>query len=165
MIRRLATLALLAVGEGDAELLLLKHLKQLYLPRGCGTTLKVQGGLGKGGKGVLDYALRASAGFAYDRRIVLLDTDTDWNDEQRRRAKSEEIVVVESDPCLEAWLLTIHGFASGSQTSNCKQEFSRRFGGPAHDPTIYERHFPKELLDSRRAVVLPLGELLVSLGV
>jgi hypothetical protein len=73
MPRRLARIAALAVGEGKSEMVLLTHICELYLPRGCGTTLKVQGNIGKGGRGVLTYAIRVSAGLDYDRRIVLLD--------------------------------------------------------------------------------------------
>ena len=58
MNRRVARIAALAVGEGKAEMALLQHVKQLYLPRDCGVTVKIRGNIGKGGRGVLDYTIR-----------------------------------------------------------------------------------------------------------
>jgi hypothetical protein len=164
MPRRLARIAALAVGEGKSEMALLNHIRPLYLPRGCGTTLKVQGNIGKGGRGVLTYAIRISAGIDYDRRIVLLDTDTDWDDRERARASNEGIIVIESDPCLEAWLLAIHGFNPQLSSLGFKREFLERFGAPAHDPGVYTTNFRRDRLDGARATVPTLERLLSALG-
>lgn len=165
MRRKLAHTAALAVGEGKGELALLNHIKTLYLSRGCGITLKVQGGYGKGGKGVIDYAERISAGADYDRRIVLLDTDTDWNDYQRARAAKAGFDVVESAPCLEAWLLAIHGERRERNSDQHKRAFARRFGREAHDDRVYTDNFPRELLDDARSQVVTLTRLLDLIGV
>lgn len=152
--------AVLAVGEGHAELAWLRHLKALYLPRGCGTTLKIQGGYGKGGKGVIDYAESVSNGADYAARIVILDTDVDWDDTQRRRARTLLFDVIESEPCIEAWLLSSHGDARPRSSPECKRAFSRRFELPAHDERVYARFFPRETLDAARQRVSQLGRLL-----
>jgi RloB-like protein len=165
MRHKIALVAALAVGEGKAEMLFLSHIKALYLPRGCGTTLKITGGLGKGGKGVLDYAISISANADYDKRILLLDTDVDWNHAERARAKREGFDVVESEPCLEAWLLAIHGEQRTLNTDQCKREFEKRFGMKTHDERVYPAHFPKSLLDEKRARVASLNSLLRLLGV
>jgi hypothetical protein len=165
MSRQLARIAALAVGEGKAEMVLLNHIKQLYLPRGCGTTLKVRGNIGKGGKGVLDYAIRVSAGVDYDCRIALLDTDVDWSNDERARAQGEGIVVIESDPCLEAWLLSVHGLNPNLSSRDFKREFLERFGGPAHDPAVCAQHFSRDRLDSARTAVPTLERLLSALRV
>jgi hypothetical protein len=165
MPRQLARIAALAVGEGRAEVVLLNHIKKLYLPRNCGITLKVIEGFGKGGMAVLTRTIRVSKGIAYDRKIALLDTDTDWNDQQRTRALQEEIIVVESTPCLEAWLLAIHGVHPVPSTNAFKVAFAQRFGGPAHDPAVYAKHFTSERLDGARVTVPTLDLLLDSLGV
>jgi len=165
MPHRLAKIAALAVGEGKAEMALLNHIRQLYLPRGCGTTLKVQGNIGKGGRGVLTYAIRISAGLEYDRRIALLDTDTDWDDGERARARDEGIIVIESDPCLEAWLLAVHRFHPQLSSIGFKREFLERFGAPAHDAAVYTAHFQPDRLDGARALVPTLERLLSALGV
>jgi len=150
----------LAVGEGKSEVLLLNHVKQLYLPRKCGITLKVVDGLGKGGSAVLTRTIRVSAGLDFNRKIALLDTDTDWDATQRERAREGEIEVVESTPCLEAWLLAIHGVNPVLSSQGFKEEFARRFGARADDPKAYERHFARERLDGARATVPPLDQLL-----
>lgn len=160
MRRVLALTALLAVGEGDAELTVLNHLKTLYLPRGCGTTIKIRGGFGKGGKGVLDYAERISAGVDFDRRILVLDTDTDWDDLQRARARDGGFEVVESVPCLEAWLLEVHGDRKHRHSEGHKREFLRRFGREAHDERVYAEHFSRATLDGSRYQVATLHRLL-----
>jgi RloB-like protein len=165
MRHKIALVAALAVGEGKAEMLFLSHIKALYLPRGCGTTLKITGGLGKGGKGVLDYAISISSNADYDKRILLLDTDTDWDDAHRARARREGLDVVESEPCLEAWLLAIHGEERTFNSDQYKREFEKRFAMSAHDERVYLAHFPKSLLDGKRAHVAALNSLLRLLGV
>ncbi len=124
---------ILAVGEGKAECVLLHQIKALYVGRGLGFTVKVLGGYGKGGKGVIDYAIARTRDIEYDALIALLDTDADWDDAQRTRANVNGIVVVESAPCLEAWLLDIHRLSGERKSAAHKAEFERCFGGPAHD--------------------------------
>jgi hypothetical protein len=165
VVRTLADHSLLAVGEGKAELVLLNHIKELYLQRGCGTTLKVRGGFGKGGKGVIDYAMAVSSGADYTRRIVLLDTDAGWDDVQRARARQANLDVVESNPCLEAWLLAIHGDQRERNSGECKREFKRRFGVEAHDMKVYTTEFTRERLETARRKVPALERLLTLLGV
>ncbi len=165
MVRTLAEKSILAVGEGKAEMVLLNHVKQLYLPRGCGTTLKVKCGFGKGGKGVIDYAMSISAGADYTGRIVLLDTDDSWDDDQRDRAFQAGLAVVESTPCLEAWLLAVHGDQRERSSKDCKREFERRFGMQAHDPKVYASQFGRECLEISRKKVQALQRLLTLLGV
>lgn len=157
--------SIIAVGEGKAEAVFLEHVKALYLPRGCGVSLKVKTALGKGGKGVLDYAERQCAGLDHDVRIVLLDTDVDWNDGQRRRARQLGFTVVESTPCLEAWLLAIHRDERPRRSAQHKRQFESRFGQPAHQTEVYVRHFNRPVLEAERHRVAPLGLLLNALGV
>ena len=160
---RVVVHTVLAVGEGKAECVLLEHIKALYVGRGAGFTVKVLGGYGKGGKGVLDYAIARSGGADYDVRFALLDTDASWDDTQRARARAQGIRVVESSPCLEAWLLEIHRFAGERDSAGHKREFERRFGGQAHDRKTTARHFGLNTLNGARARVQPLDQLLALL--
>lgn len=162
--RRLIVPAVLVVGEGKAELVLLRHVKALYVGRGGGMTVKVLGGYGKGGKGVIDYAVSRSRGADYDKCIALLDTDADWDDVQRARARAEDISVVESAPCLEAWLLEVHHIQGVRNSAAHKAEFERQFRGPAHDLRVMERNFGRDVLQEARGRVGPLRELLELLG-
>lgn len=146
------------VGEGLAERVFLEHLKSLYAPRGCGVTYKIIEASGKGGRGVLDYAISRTHGFDYDEVYVLLDTDTDWDDVQRERARENNIRVVESDPCIEFWLLAIHG--NVKRGTKHKNEFQRRFGGPADRKEVIQRHFSQANLNQAYARVAPLKQLM-----
>jgi hypothetical protein len=165
MARSLPLCTALILGEGKAEAVFLTHLKSLYLPRGCGTTLQVKPGFGKGGRGVLEYAIQLKRSSEFDLYLVLLDTDTDWDDVQRKLARKAAIVVIESEPCLECWLLQIHGVAGERNSAGHKAEFARRFGKAAHDPAVYAAHFSRALLDAARQRVVPLRELLCALNV
>ena len=81
---------LLLVGEGDAEVQLIQHLKRLYVERGSGIVVTIKNARGKGAGHVVDFAYRQSRNAAYDAKAALLDTDTDWNDKPApRRARQK----------------------------------------------------------------------------
>lgn len=147
-IERAVRTTCLIVGEGDAEVALIQHLKSLYLSRGS-MSVTVRNAKGKGGAGVLNYTARqvASVAGAYDHVVVLLDTDTDWNDATVRRAEREGYVVVASSPCLEATLLRLLGQRASTNSADCKAGFSSACSGTAHDPQVYARHFTRQVLE------------------
>ncbi len=51
----------LLVGEGDAEVEFLKHLKSLYVPRGMPVHVKIFNAYGKGAANVVSVAIRQSS--------------------------------------------------------------------------------------------------------
>jgi hypothetical protein len=165
MVRRLARITAIAIGEGKSEAVFLRHIKALYLLRGCGITLKVKEGFGKGGKGVIDYALATPDLRDYDVRIAMLDTDKDWDAVQQRRADEAGITVVACAPCLEAVLLRMHGVTRTHDSRQHKDVFRRRFGGDAHEDRVYERHFARDFLDAAREHCVELRWLFVALGI
>ncbi|MFO1225492.1 hypothetical protein [Roseateles sp.] len=112
----------LIVGEGLAEEVFLSHLKHLVAQRGQ-QSIAVKSAKGKGGRHVLDVALRQWRVADYDRVAVLLDTDTDWDDAQRARARKAKVEVFESSPCLEAMLLSILKRPVPAATKDCKRDF------------------------------------------
>ena len=79
MPRQVARTVLL-VGEGDAEVLFMQHLKCMFVQRGSGVVVTLKNARGKGAAGVVDFAIRQSRNAAYDVKAVLLDTDTDWGE-------------------------------------------------------------------------------------
>jgi hypothetical protein len=155
----------LLVGEGDAEEVLLRHLRKLYTHGGLGFSVTIKNAHGKGAGHVVECAIRASANAAYDLCAALLDTDEGWSDAVRRKARAKSIRVVESQPCCEAWLLDIAGRAAERRSAEHKREFERLFGLPTHDPIVYIRHFPREVLDAARTRVSTLDQLLAMFGV
>lgn len=149
----------LMVGEGLAEQVFLNHLKALYVVRGH-KQVTVKNAKGKGGAKVLDYTRRQCQVADYDCRLALLDTDTDWDDTQRRNARAWGIEVVEASPCLEPLLLRIAGIKLPQRARHPKSVFLKRFGSPAHAPDVYERHFPQSLLEGARTRVPELDQLI-----
>jgi hypothetical protein len=150
----------LLVCEGHAEEGFLKHLRTLYLNRQGNTALQVKNARGKGGRHVLNVARRRQVRRGFDTVAVLVDTDTDWDDAQRRIAREEGISVFESSPCFEALLLMIEGRTPPGGTQACKTAFSKHFGFDAHDVRLYERHLGLAIIQKARARVRLLNQLL-----
>lgn len=140
---------MLLVGEGFAEENFLKHLKALYSERGQ-KSITIKNAKGKGGRAVLEYARRQRRVAEYDHVATLLDTDTDWTDVQRKQARESAIEVFESSPCFEAWLLNVAGRVPPHETSQCKRDFERAFGAPAHIDGVFTRHFGIDVLEAAR---------------
>jgi len=115
--------ALLVVGEGDAEIAFVRHLKRTYSDV-LGRSVQEINAHGKGGKHVLDTARRRANNRDHDKVVLLLDTDTDWGDEDRAKARKSRVGkrgkldVIESEPCLETWLLKILGVETDGNTQH-----------------------------------------------
>ena len=153
----------LLVGEGDAEVQFMLHLKGLYVQRGSGVVVTIKNARGKGAAHVVDFAFRQSRNAAYDVKAALLDTDTDWNDKTRAAARKAKVQVMPCQPCLEAVLLTTHhAQVEGRTTAQLKQDFAARFGDVASDASVL-RHFSREVLDEARSRLGILDQLLTLL--
>lgn len=159
--RRQVARTVLLVGEGDSEVAWLQHLKSIYVQRGSGVAVTIKNARGKGAAHVVDVAIRQSRNAAFDTKVVLLDTDTDWTDKTHATARKAKVLVVPADPCLEAWLLAVHAYPIYGKTSaQLKQEFAARFGAAATDPKVFERHFPHAVLEVERLRLPALAELI-----
>src|SRR5690606_11892200 len=101
----------------------------------------------------------------------LLDTDTDWDDACRAKARKSRIGrrgrldVIESKPCLEAWLLKILGIEAEGDTRRMKREFKQHTGCEAHEPGWMAQHLDRDLLDRARERVPQLAELMNHMGI
>jgi len=155
----------LFVGEGDAEEVLLRHLRKLYTAGNDGFRASIKNAHGKGAGHVVDCAIRAHANADFDLCAVLLDTDEGWTDAVRKRARTRSIKVIESNPCCEAWLLDVAGHGGERRSSEHKREFQCHFGAPAHHAGVYTKHFARDVLDAARPRVLTLDQLLAGFGV
>jgi len=158
--RRAACHTVLLVGEGTTEWAFLKHIKALYLSRGCGVSAAIRNAHGKGPDHVVDYAIRQCRNAAYDRVVVLLDTDLTMSAAVRRRVKSRKIHVIGSTPCVEGLLLRILGERVPGNSAACKAQYGRALPARLTAPKDYQTHFPKDVLDGQRADVSELDELL-----
>jgi hypothetical protein len=149
----------LLVGEGDAEMLFIQHLKGLYVQRGSGVVVTVKNARGKGAGHVVDFAFRQSHNAAYDVKAALLDTDTDWNDKTRAMARKAKVHVVPCQPCLEAVLLQVQGESvAGRTTAQLKRDFVAWFGVAASDASVL-RYFSREVIEAARSRVSVINEL------
>lgn len=158
--RRQVARTVLVVGEGDAEVASLQHFKALYVQRGSGVVVTINNARGKGAANVVDFAARQSRNAAYDLVVALLDTDADWNNKTRAAARKGRVHVAPCEPCLEAVLLSIHhGTVQGRNSAQLKQDFEARFGGAAHDQTVW-RHFNRAAMDAALPRVAVLASLL-----
>ncbi|HHJ20835.1 MAG TPA: RloB domain-containing protein [Gammaproteobacteria bacterium] len=158
--RRVARHTVLLVGEGTTECAFLKHIKALYISRGCGVSAAIRNAHGKGPDHVVDYAIRQCRNAAYDRVVVLLDTDLAMSAAVRKRARSRKIQVIGSTPCVEGLLLSILGERVPGNSAACKAQCGRALPARLTAPEDYQTHFPKDVLDGRRADVSELDELL-----
>lgn len=161
---------LLIVCEGDAEIAYVRFVKRMYADA-LGRAVQEHNVKGKGGKHVLETGLRrARNNRAYDKLVLLLDTDQDWSDELRARARrvrigKHPISVIEANPCLEAWLLKILGVEAEGDTRHMKREFKLHTGCKAHEPDWMERLLSRDVLDQARAKVSQLSELMNHMGI
>lgn len=158
--RRAARHTVLLVGEGTTEQAFLRHIKSLYISRGCGVSVTICNAHGKGPDHVVDYAIRQCRNAAYDRVVALLDTDLEMSAVVRRRARSKRIQVIESTPCIEGLLLKILGEHVPATSSQCKARCGGVLPSRMMLPEDYRVHFPRNILDGRRADVTELTELL-----
>jgi hypothetical protein len=142
-----------------------RHLRSSYLAGHVGHGVSHKNARGKGGKHALDLALRQRNQAGVDCVAIFIDTDQDWNDRLRTKASKHGIDVVESSPCLEAWLLRTAGLKPADDTDECKRTFAQEFGGAAHDERVYPRHFGRARLDASRLLVTELDQLLKVMGV
>jgi hypothetical protein len=162
---------LLVVGEGDADIAFVRFVKRTYADA-LGRSVQEMNAHGKGGKNVLETALRrANANRDFDKVVLLLDTDTDWDDACRAKARRSRIGnrgrldVIESVPCLEAWLLRVLGIDIEGDTRHMKREFKARTGCDAHESDWMERLLSRDVLDQARAKVPQLGALMNHMGI
>lgn len=153
----------LLVCEGYAEMEWVRVIRDWYLPRGCGVSLRPENRRGYGGAAALELAIQRRREGDYDRIGVVVDTDQHWSDAERRSAIGNGITIIECTPCLEAMLLSVDGQRVHAGTADNKDSFERAYGGPAHRPGVIRRHFPRAKFDDARKRVLAVHRCLTLL--
>lgn len=141
---------LLIVGEGYHEEAFLNHVKQLYVPRGCGLSVTIKNARGKGAKHVIEWTSRQAAIAKFDTVAAMLDTDTDWTPTVAKQAKAKKIQVLACDPCFDAVMLRLLGKVPIAPASASKLQLAPFVN---HEPTqrqSYELHFGMKTLEAGR---------------
>jgi hypothetical protein len=155
---------LLLVCEGYSEVELARVVRELYLPRYCGISLRAENRRGYGGHAVLERAIQRKREAEYDRFGVLIDTDRHWTNAERELAVTHDIAAIECTPCIEAMLLDVDGQRVHGRTSDNKAAFERAYGGPASRQGVIERNFPRDKFDGARSRVIAIDRLLTFIG-
>ena len=158
--RRVARHTVLLVGEGKTEWAFLRHIKSLYISRGCGVSAKILNARGRGPNQVVSYAIKQCMHAAYDRAAVLLDTDLEMSAATRKRARSKSIRLIETTPCFEGLLLKILGEHESNTCAECKTRARNMLPTPLTTPDNYQADFPRDVLEERRHGVPELDALL-----
>ena len=151
---------LLIVGEGADEVAFLNHVKQLYVPRGCGLSVKIKNAQGKGAKHVIEWTGRQMAIADYDVVAALLDTDVDWSPAVEKLAKRKKIQVLASEPCFEALMLRVLEENPNSNAATLKKQFAPFVNSDATQSQNYALHFSAERLQAGRSYELTIDALL-----
>jgi hypothetical protein len=155
---------LLIVGEGYDEVAFLNHLKQLYVPRGCGLSVTIKNARGKGALHVIDWTAGQAAIAKYDVVAALLDTDTDWDDKTEKLARTRKIQVLKSEPCFEAMMLRLIGKTPTGEAHALKKQFAPFVNSDATLRDHYAQHFGTECLHAGRGKEITIDALLKLLG-
>ena len=167
---RTARETLLIVCEGEAEMAFVRFVKRTYTDD-LGRAVQELNAKGKGGKHVLETGLhRAKYNRATNKLVLLLDTDKDWDDALRAKARKARVgkhpvSVIEASPCLEAWLLQILGVNTEGDTGHMKHKFREHTGVEAHKPEWMERLLNRDVLDKARTRVSQLADLMNHMGI
>ena len=143
----------------------MRHLRKLYLSGRVGHAVSDHNARGRGGKRALELATSPRVKVGVDQLVNLIDTDQDWNDDLRAAARRRRVHVVESAPCLEAWLLQVAGHKPPDSSAACKRAFEQEFGGAAHREQVYAQYFGRAVFDAARSTVQVLDQLLTLMGV
>lgn len=155
---------LLIVGEGAVEEAFLTHAKRLYVPRGCGLSVKVTNAHGKGAGHVVEWTIRQMANIQYDSVAVLLDTDTGWTPAVEKRARQKKMCVLQSTPCIEAVLLRIIGQSDAGDSRTLKKRFAPYVNNAPTEHDQYSKHFGNAVLEARRRTEPAIDALLTLLN-
>ena len=119
---------------------------------------------GTGAKGVIDWTIRQIANAAHDQVAAMLDTDQDWSPAVARLARSSQIVVLGSDPCLEAVLLRMLGEKASGDSAALKRRVATILGNDPTDPSSYGRLFDTACLQAGRRTEPAVDALMELLG-
>ena len=155
---------LLIVCEGARDELFLQHLRMLYLREPGAVSMVIRRSDGGGGNGVCKRLMTIDG--QYDRYLAMFDgdrpPDADWLSRvERFRAKGNTVEKLAICPqCLEGMILGLLDQKAHETSEKCKKGLARYSNKADWLLNDFQRHLPRELLDSRRAQVQPLDGLL-----
>jgi hypothetical protein len=151
---------LLVVVEGDSEVALVKHLRQIYCANGAGVSVTIRNAHGKGPDNVIHTAIALKRSGEYDQIVAMLDTDLDWSSAIRKAADKSRIALLGSAPCLEGMLLAVLGLPVPQASDECKRVLQKRLATQMLDVQDYQAAFGRVVLQDARTRLTTLDRLL-----
>lgn len=156
---------LLVVGEGPDDKAFISHMKQLFCPRGCGVSVKVEAQDGGSPGNIISNAIRSYASPDYNQRFLLLDADVPPSAVEYKRARAAGYEIILWRPqCLEGALLeALDERVQAHETSQqLKARLHPRLAGRHTEPAAYAELFTRQVLDAERnAAVAELRQILL----
>jgi hypothetical protein len=159
--KRKAKKTILFYGEGSTEEVFLKHLRKNY-SRNSGVAVTIKNGQGGTADRIIKRAISCNpAGF--DKKIAWLDNDKSKKEMEKARklAMDFEILLIENQPCLEAFLLGI--LNNGKVQQNQSSVFYKKLFEKEYickkkrcNSEEYDKIFSKKVFNSARKKVKEL---------
>jgi hypothetical protein len=145
----------LLVGEGPAEWAFLKHVIGCFCDRAGPVAAKAENAHGGSPETVVSTARKLLCQRAYDRCLVLMDTDLPWPPRLPIKVGQTRMSYVGSSPCLEGLLLRVlrhPRITTQASVDQCKRVFHDNYVPWEHrtEPQAYARCLPRDLLLQRR---------------
>lgn len=152
---------ILVTVEGYTEEVLLRHLKSLYCLRTLPISVTIKNARGHGPQGVIDAIKAACKTAEYSAKIAVFDGDIPLTPEDSKWFSDENVTLFISTPCIEATLLKMRSARVASNTASCKRSLERLLPGDQTDLKYYERHFPREVIESARVTLPMINDLII----
>ena len=159
----------LLVGEGPMDWAFLRHVVGCFVHRDSPVAAKVEHAHGGDPSEVIIRARNLLRQRAYDRCIVLMDTDRPWPASLPSNIGRTPVTFLGAKPAIEGLLLHIlehPGITINTTSSECKRMLHRDYVDEKRrtDPIAYERLFTRDLLINRQSSCPALDTILRALG-
>lgn len=160
---------LLLVSEGETEAAFLKFLKGTFVSRGSGIAVTVRNARGGSPESVIAFAKKQLNGRAFNRCLIVMDTDRPWPQPPPARIQRVPIEYVKVEPCIEGLLLQIidpDDYQRSWDTEACKREFENRYLDSKRklDHRNFDRILSRDFLLSRQCHVPALDAIVRALA-
>ncbi|MCK4592029.1 RloB domain-containing protein [Candidatus Parcubacteria bacterium] len=149
--------------EGRSEKAFLRHIKSIY-NRNSGVAVTIDQNGGGNPDDIVGTTIKIVSGRSDDYSCVIFDSDKILETTIRKDAKSKNILLIENNPCLEAFLMSILEDKNFSFESSSwyKREFEKKYISKSKrgDKRSYEKIFPKKLLNKKRKEIGILDKII-----
>lgn len=158
--RKIVKKTVIIVGEGLTEKAFLEYLRQFYIKRNSGISVKIQAATGGSPESILKYINGIIEQFDYDSKAILMDTDKEWSLLLRKKAQQKKIKLIGSQPCIEGLILEILEHNVPYESKSCKDACCKLFRGKLTNKETYQEQLSFERIEQKRQGISTLNEIL-----